>query len=211
MLPIYVMCDSGLDLAERIAVLRATDDVRSIFAERRITYSMNADEKSADWYIDTARKVFRARGLYREAIEQLDADSIIDTMEWAQDTESQKTSQQTTAPFIQLLLTSRDLTKDGIDHCFGLTRDRYSIQSVYHYRTLPHKDRLLAIKAMVWHEIGHLLGMAKDRLGGHCNKHGCIMCQSTNLEELVDHARDSLGRGRIYCHHCMTDARHSKI
>ena len=130
MLPIYVMCDSGLDLAERIAVLRATDDVRSIFAERRITYSMNADEKSADWYIDTARKVFRARGLYREAIEQLDADSIIDTMEWAQDTESQKTSKQTTAPFIQLLLTSRDLTKDGIDPCFGLTRDRYSIQSI---------------------------------------------------------------------------------
>ncbi|MBR3254258.1 hypothetical protein IKF88_00815 [Candidatus Saccharibacteria bacterium] len=217
MLPIYVMCDHGLDLSERIAILEAISEFRSLFAERRIIdfedvgWGVNIEGDSADWYISVARRVFRARGLYEEAVEQLDADSIIDSMEWVQSAEIKKTPQQTMAPFIQLLLTSHDLTRDDMDYCLGMTRDRYSVQSVYRYRDLPTIDNQLGIKAMIWHELGHLLGMAKDRPNGHCDKHGCIMRHSENLNDLMDYVRDSRGRGRIYCHQCMTDARHSKI
>ncbi|MBQ6461026.1 hypothetical protein IJJ36_01130 [Candidatus Saccharibacteria bacterium] len=217
MLPIFMMCDHKMDLAERVAIMEAVSEFRSLFAERRIIdfedvgWGVNTDRDSADWYISAARKVYRARGLYEEATEQLDADSIIDAMEWVQSTEVKKTPQQTMAPFIQFLLTSYDLTRDGMDFCYGLTRDRYSVQSLYRYRELRPREQKLAIKAMIWHVLGHLLGMAKDRPNRHCDKYGCIMRRSTNLEEWVEHARDSRGRGRIYCHQCMTDAKRSKI
>lgn len=204
MLPIYVMYDSGLDVFERYCIEDAMREFASEFPQRKVViYGAQAwssgDYSSADWYIQKAAKILRPNRNM-----QLNANSLLDLLikePWQKN------------PHIDVLFTSRDLSAPGLNFCFGMAIGRYTVQSVFRYRRLHAEDRRLAIKAVVWHELGHALGCAanlhrsntEDRLGPHCTNYGCVMRQGMDLGEWMKHAREMKSLGRIYCPQCRAD------
>ena len=210
MLPIFICYDTGLDMFEIKSIAEALKDIMRLFPERHVENFGSAawsagDYSSADWYVSHTRHVLR-----QGAIMQLDARSMLGLLysePW-----------QKTNPHIDLLFTSRDLTANGLNFCFGMASGRVSVQSVFRYRGLCDTDRRLAIKAVVHHELGHILGCAKYgrihtkmSLGSHCTNHGCIMRQGLCLSDWVQHARDAERAGWIYCPECLAEARQSNI
>ena len=204
MLPIYVMYDSGLNLLERSSVEQAISDLRFEMPERRIeSYGhwawSKGDYGCADWYIQTAGRIIKSKNQV-----QLDAESLLGLLE--------REPWQEKTPHIDVLFTSRDLSARGLNFCFGMTRGRCTVQSVYRYRSLNSSvDRSLAIKTVLWHELGHVFGLAvrannsEYKLGWHCTNHGCAMRQGMNLTEWVKNTRELKAAGRIYCPQCLAD------
>lgn len=215
MLPIYVMWDSGLTPDEQRAIVNGLKEFNDLFPEREI-YVFGSDRwteaeefSSADWYLSKAKRVTR-----KGKPAQLDALSLILKM---MDEPYQKTNVH-----IDVMFTSKDLTaklnSSWLNFCFGLTSGRYTVQSVARFRGLPTYDKTLAIKAILWHELGHVLGAAGNRkmfvennLGLHCTKHGCIMRQGLSVPEFVKHAKEARKQGRIYCPLCLEDIKKSPI
>jgi predicted Zn-dependent protease len=111
------------------------------------------------------------------------------------------------------MFTGIDLGAKEVNFCFGLAGDRTIAQSAYRYRGLPRAERELAIKAVDYHELGHILGCAADLrrantvrdLGNHCTVDGCIMRQGHNLDEWLDHAKRAKAKHRIFCPQCMIE------
>lgn len=211
MLPIFVCYDSDLDGFERRSISQAIVELNELFPEREIVNFGSAawsdgDYSSADWYVKKAKLILRPG---QEP--QLDVNSIIRLLflePW-----------QESAPHIDVLFTSRDLAAKGLNFCFGMTDGRYTVQSVYQYRSLNAEDRRLAIKTVLWHELGHVFGCAGDlrrsnteeKIGEHCTNFGCVMRQGMSLGEWVRHAREAKNCNRIYCPQCMADARRSRV
>ena len=209
MLPIYVMYDSGLDVFERSCIEDSMREFVGEFPQRKVVMYgsrawSNGDYSSADWYVQKAAKLLRNRQL------QVNASSLLDLLmnePWQKN------------PHIDVLFTSCDLGGLGLNFCFGMTSGRYTVQSVFRYRGLHVEDRKLAIKAVVWHELGHVLGCAANsrrgnteyKLGRHCTNYGCVMQQGMNLGEWVQHAREINYLGRIYCPQCRNDLLCSRI
>lgn len=208
MLPIILSFDSGLRYFERLAVREAVAEFRELFPEREIqdfgsSVWSNDEYSCADWYIEHAQNAND---------DQLEAKSVISLMK--------ENPHQSSYPHIEMLITSRDLTTWYLDFCFGLTVERYTVQSVYRHRELKHgADNQFAIKAMIWHELGHLLGAAsdtnrsntEDEVGVHCTNFGCIMQNSMTSVEMVRHAKDAMWKKSIYCPQCIEDIRRAKI
>lgn len=209
MLPIYVMYDSGLDLVERSAVYSALKELDKLFPEREITLYGDAPFaegawSSAAWYLQ------RAKGVTRNGTHQLDASSLLELLE-------QEPWNQT--PHIDVLLTSYDLTAGNLRFCFGIARGLNTVDSVYRYRTLPDADdRFSCIQAVVWHELGHVFGLAprgrtntEDNLGSHCTNPGCVMQQGLDVNTWARHVKEAKSMGRIYCPQCMEDLKRTMI
>lgn len=211
MLPINVMYDSGIDELEAAAIRAALNELLELFPSLTIRdYGKEAwDEgrySSADWYI---RKTPRVRG--NDGSLQLDADRLLDLI-----TNEPWQSQE---PHIDVALTSLDITAhDGdqqLNFVFGIANGRVTVQSVYRYRGLPDGDRYLAVKTVVLHELGHVLGAAADLnrsnteyvLGPHCTNKGCAMRQGLSVPIWVAHARDIFQAQRLYCPQCLADIR----
>lgn len=211
-MPIKVMYDTGLDRFEIDSVIEAMVAFKRLFPQRRITiygskpWLATGDYSGPDWYIQAARKVHTTGNRV-----QLDAHSVLHLLEdepW-----------QTQCPHVDVFFTSYDLTTQGMNFCFGATEGRCTVQSVYRYRGLNPEDRKLAIKTVVWHELGHVFGLAGDPnrtntqylFGGHCTNYGCAMRQGMNLTEWVTIVRELKTAGRIYCPQCMQDMRAARI
>ena len=66
----------------------------------------------------------------------------------------------------------------------------------------------------MFHELGHVFGMAADlhrsnteeNFGNHCTNPGCIMRQGVNIDQWLHNAHMARRYGRIYCPQCMADA-----
>lgn len=215
MLPVYVMYDSGVDLFERDCITDALQEFVETFPQRKVViYGTRAwstgDYSSADWYVRNAKRVIRKGWDWV----QYDAQSLLELM--------MKEPWQKANPHIDVLFTSHDLTGTSrgtvLNFCFGMTLGRFTVQCVFRFRDLPATDRRLAIKAVVWHELGHVFGCAANphrsnteyKLGRHCTNPGCIMRQGVNLNEWVRHARDAYRLGRIYCPQCREDLLRSR-
>ena len=220
MLPIYVMHDTGLTVLESTAVSSGIQSALACLGQgghRRRVEDFGAkawakgEFSSADWYVSQAKHLRRSNGIV-----QLDADDLIGLManEPWQDAE----------PHIDVMFTSYDLTvmDDGryLNFVFGLADGRFTVQSVARFRSIPDEfDRVLAIKAVVQHELGHIFGMASDlhrsnieySLGPHCTNRGCVMRQALNVPDWAQNARDSYQMGMIYCPQCLEDAKHTLI
>ena len=215
---INVCWDSELSNYEVHVILDACIQVRELFPE--LTFDVYGSDpwsegeySSADWYVDQAKEyVTRWITASGEIIDhlQLDADSIVDRLgeePW-----------QRSDPHIDIMMVSKELMAFDHGHplniVFVLADGRVTVQSVARYRGLPPRDRYLAIQAVIWHELGHILGMAGDlrrshteyNLGPHCTNY-CVMRQGLSVEEWVQHARQATGRNRIYCPQCLADAR----
>lgn len=212
MLPIYVMYDSGLDELERDAISDAIQKIKVMVTGLEIrnygsaAWSTGA-YSSADWYIQHAEIV---HGNYGGM--QLNADSLIDLVAgepW-----------RVNDPHIDIIVTSYDITAldDGkqLNFVLGLADfgKGVSIQSVFRFRGCSDLERFLAIETLIWHELGHILGMAADprrphteeKLGRHCTNYGCVMRQGMSVPEWIEHARDAWQAGQIYCPECISDA-----
>lgn len=205
MLPIYVMYDSALDEIERTAIHEGLLEFQRVFPARVIINFgsepwANGSYSSADWYLQHAERMSN---------QQIIADSLIRLM--------RNEPFQEETPHIDVMFTSVDLNTNSfhLNFCFGLTNGRFTAQSVFRYRNLPKNDRVLAIKTVLQHELGHVFGMAFDprrtnteeKLGNHCTNFGCIMRQGMNTTEWVNHAREARKMGRLYCPQCLADAR----
>ncbi|MCQ2570910.1 MAG: hypothetical protein MJ154_01530 [Candidatus Saccharibacteria bacterium] len=126
-------------------------------------------------------------------------------------------------PHIDMILVSDDLTAehngDWLNFCFGLTCGRFVANSVHRYKSLNDLERFLAVKAVVLHEIGHVLGAAADlnrshteeKIGPHCTNPNCVMRQGLNLATWVKHARECNSHGSWYCPQCLADIKNSQI
>ena len=208
MLPIYLMYDSGLDELERTSIHEGLLEFQHVFPTRVIVNFgsepwSSGNYSSADWYIQHAEII---RGY---AHRQINADSLLKLM--------YNEPYQQNDPHVDALFTSADLTSKELklNFCFGLTNGRFTVQSVFRYRSLPKYDRKLAIKTVLQHELGHVFGMAWDpnrpnteeKLGNHCTNRGCIMRQGMNTTEWVNLAREARKMGRLYCPQCLADAR----
>lgn len=215
-LPIYVSYDSHLLTTEKRAIITAANEFNELFRDRRIyifgsgPWSDNVEYSSGDWYVDKAKKILRKNSLI-----QLDANSLIRLL--AQE------PWQKEEKHIDMFFTSYDLTAWSggmrLNFCFGLTSGRLTVLSVRRFRELQFRDRVLAIKALFWHELGHILGAARDlnreatedNLGPHCTSFGCIMRQGLSLEEWMSHAKQAERRSSFYCPSCMEDIARSTI
>lgn len=216
MLPIHLMYDSGIQPMEEMAILDGLHEVLEIFPKREaINYGakpwIKGEFSSADWYVDHASKFYRPNGDV-----QLDADDLIDLMRFEPWQEKQA--------HIDMMFTSLDLTTLGgdgyLDYVFGAADGRFTVQSVARFRDIPlEHDRILAIKNVVQHELGHIFGMANDLhrentvedFGPHCTNFGCVMRQAITVSEWVQNARDSYQMGIVYCKQCLMDGRCSLI
>lgn len=206
------MWDSGLDRFEENCIQEAIKEFFAAFPKRKIviygsTHWSCGNYSNADWYIQKAKR-FNHQD---QQVTQLDAKSVINLMlaePW-----------QKSSPHIDVCFTSKDLSIQGLNFCFGLTFDRCTVQSVYRYRGLAPEDRKIAIKSVFWHELGHVLGAARDLsrsnteecLGPHCTNFGCVMRQGTSLLEWVKHARETSGMHMIYCRQCTEDIKKSQL
>ena len=214
MLPIYITYDSGLSEFERQAVVDAFTELDRIFPERRfVCYGDEPWDEgflhcSADWCVEHVRTVSV------NGTTQLDAGSVcamLDGELW-----------QRNHPHISVMIVSHDLTamtlNGYLNFCFGFARGAATVLSVARYRDLSDSDRYLAIKTVIWHEVGHIFGMASNparrnteyRLGMHCTSPGCVMRQSMSLTPLVHRARNIAKMGRIFCPLCLADARRNQ-
>lgn len=209
MLPINVMYDSGLSELEEVAVLTALQEVSLAVQIPDITcygsepWSLGA-YSSADWYIQNTQVVRANQGGT-----QLNADHLVDLVNSEPWQES---------PHIDIVITSRDITAFDAGHqlnfVFGLASGRVSVQSIARFRDLDILSRFLAVKAVIWHELGHILGMAaatdrphtEYKLGPHCTNPGCVMRQGMSVPEWVEHAEEAFQSGQIFCHQCLEDA-----
>ena len=211
MLPIYLTYDIGVDEFKIRAIMMALIEFKKLRPKQKITVHgskpwSTGDYSSADWYIKSAKRIFR-EDLGRV---QLDADSILTLLENEPWQEQQS--------HIDLFFTSYDLSLRGINFCFGIARGRNTVQSVYRFRRLCADDREIAIKTLVWHELGHIFGLAsdlsrsntRDCCGPHCTNEGCAMCQGVSVKEWVMHAREVKKYGMIYCSQCMDDLRRAR-
>lgn len=214
MLPIYISYDNGLDAIERTAIREAVLEFQRIFPERKF-YNFGSkawsdgDFSSGDWYVNHARRVMR-----KNFPLQLDAGSILHLFE--------REPWQNLEEHIDVFFTSHDLTArfgfQWLNFCFGLTRGHNTVQSVSRFRRLAFRNRKLAVKAVLLHELGRVLGAAADpgrhcteeNLGRHCTNYGCIMRQGLTVEEWVEHAMQAESRG-WYCTDCRNDIRRSRI
>lgn len=211
MLPIYLVYDSKVNEFEVRCIMEALTAFKKL-RPRQIVRAFGSQPwstgnySSADWYVRFARRIYREE-LGRT---QLDAGSILTLLEnepW-----------QEQNPHIDLFFTSYDLNMRGMNFCFGMTRGRNTVLSVYRFRKLCEDDREIAIKTLVWHELGHIFGLAsdlsrsntRDCCGPHCTNDGCAMCQGVSVKEWVMHAREVKKYGMIYCSQCMDDLRRAR-
>lgn len=213
-LPIYVSYDSGITELEQMAILSGLHEALVYLGYPSEVKVFGAepwskgDYSSADWYVLKTRSVHQSQIGHS----QLDADHLVDLLAsepW-----------QEADPHIDVMFVSQDLTArdEGkyLNFVFGIASGRITVQSVARFREIPNDfDRVLAIKAVVQHELGHIFGMAANPcrnhteyvLGQHCTNPGCIMQQALSVTGWVQHAYDALQMGRVYCPECLEDAR----
>lgn len=208
MFPIFSCYDSGVEESEVKAIVDALKEFRRLFPERRIfNYGSKpwckGDFSSADWYVKNAKEL---------PSKQKDASDMALLLA--------KEPWQKTSPHIDVLFTSKDLSFDDNNFVFGLAYPslRVTVQSVARYRILSDEDKTLAIKAVVWHELGHILGCAhpgrvktKYILGSHCTNPGCIMQQGLSVPVWLEHAKQAKALHQIYCPLCMEEAMNTKV
>ncbi len=155
MLSIYEMHDSALDYFEGVCVKEAMLKFKETFPERLVhlygarTWS-DGLFSSADWYVKVTKKVF-TNG--RKNI-QLDVDDLLKLLEsdpW-----------QKNDPHIVVFITSRDLTKQSLDYCFGMTRGVNTVQSVFRYKDSNPEERKAKIQSAIFSELTKICDSFND-------------------------------------------------
>jgi len=208
MLPLNVMWDRGVSQEDANSILEACVVFQRMFPGRKIRIVGNnkmydwEEYSSADWFIMNGNLVNNPESL------QLDSISLLELI--------QNNPYLRRDPRIDVLFTSIDLG-GGISWCFGRTsiNGHCTVQSTARYQGLAPADKNLAIKAVMFHELGHVFGMAADprrsnteeNFGNHCTNPGCIMRQGVNIGQWLDNAHAARRYGRIYCPQCLTDAK----
>lgn len=212
-LPINVMWDSGVDALEERAIVDGLVGALSCIGARREVRIFGSKAwsegsySSADWYVSHTRRLRRSDGNV-----QLDADRLLDLLAGE--------PYQKAEPHIDVMFVSQDLTaRDGeqyLSFVFGIASGRLTVQSVARYRDVTNQfERMMAIRMVIQHELGHVFGMAADLrrsnteydLGPHCTNRGCVMRQALTVYDWIRHAQDSQQAGMVYCPQCLADAK----
>ncbi len=204
--PVVIMYDSGIDEVERFAIKRAIEEVIDYFPKRGFVFSgtkvwADTNHHSSDWYLEKTKRICVGGKMLLSANHLM---SLVANSEW----------QKENRPIV-IFLVSEEMV--GLEASSSLTCGLISIESVAKFRLLPHEERILAIKGMFHHELGHILGLAQDlertnteySAGAHCTNLGCMMRYFENVNELVEMARESEHTG-VYCRQCAKDARKSE-
>ena len=211
MLPIYVMNDVGITAFEQDCIKEAMHEFKTMFPERTITYFgarswKSGNFSSANWFISKAQRCMSEKGTTL-----FYAESIVDLME---------ADPQLKYPRISVLFTSRELVTRDTVSCSSFTRGRNSVQSFYRYRMLGPAKRRLAIKSMIWHELGCILGAGANPVregvvvelsGTYCANCACAMSNIESLEKRILRAKGAKESGQIYCPRCVRDILRSEI
>jgi len=114
-----------------------------------------------------------------------------------------------------LVVTGRDLTIKPPNWVFGAASlgKSYAVISVHRFQDLPYEDRKIALRRTFRHELGHILGMARDLKrpytvedsGPHCTHDVCAMRQTHGMKELLMAAKAEETSGQYYCQDCLMD------
>ena len=117
-----------------------------------------------------------------------------------------------------IYITMKDLTVPKMTVCFGLTRvkARVSVNSMSRFTNV--KDRqsaALCVRRTVVHELGHMFGApapnrviaAVEDFGKHCTDPDCVMCQTPNLDRLLEAAQREYRNDELFCSRCRRDIR----
>lgn len=204
------MYDSGITKDEELAIVSGLHQFHEYFPERDITnYGRerwtSGSHSSADWYVINNKM--------RSPSGQIDAYGII--------LEMMAEPWQALEKHIDVLIVSEDISAmydgDWVDYCLSRTCGRFIVISVARFRELDRYDKAAVIKSVLWHELGHVMGLAGNLLrkhtidasGSHCSIHGCIMQPGETVEDFLAHAKEAAKIGRIYCSLCLEDAKNT--
>lgn len=212
MLPVIVRYDSRIDHLEESAIIAGMSVFQDAFPDRSVLlYGKDgpaSDEdgwSSADHLIESASRLPSG---------DLDAYSLILLM-------MQEPLQQIER-HIDVLVTSEEMSE-----CYGVrkcpqripekTCGRFTVISIRRFRELPRRERSLAIMSVIWHEMGHVLGMAgninrlntEGKTSPHCTAYSCAMRHASDLNGIVSRAERAEKRTVVYCSSCLEDAKRS--
>lgn len=200
--PVVIMFDSGVDKLEQVAIKHAIEEVIDYFPKRGFVFSgtrvwSDSNHHSSDWYLEKTKRIYVSGKKLLSANHLM---SLIANSEW----------QKENRPIV-IFLVSEEMV--GLEASSSLTCGLISIESVARFRMLPREERIMAIKGMFQHELGHILGLAQDlertnteySAGAHCTNSGCMMRYFGDVEELIKLARESEYTG-VYCRQCAKEA-----
>ena len=195
---VVVSGDSGINFEEWACVEGALTKFSELFP--RVTIRNDRDRNflignhsGPSWYILSAQRVNKVRQKWT----QLSVESILQLRA--------ANPRRKASPFIDVFLTSHDLTRRGAGFCYGETKEDATVQSLYRYRKLNPSDRQLAIQAMVWRELGRIFGIAQPyKRGYHCTNPNCVMYgNDDDVVGRIQTLRRMRSRGRVYCPDCI--------
>lgn len=147
MLPIDMYWDSGISAFEAECIKEAVKSFQTNHPRDQITVYGNrkwfyGDFSSADWYIHHAKHI------RHEGRNQIDAGSLLDLMS--------DNPGQIRRPHAEFCITSHELVDPEMNLCFGLTRNRYVLRSLFPYMPLCRKERKEAIMDNILKELSYL-------------------------------------------------------
>ncbi|MBR3236596.1 hypothetical protein IKF92_02875 [Candidatus Saccharibacteria bacterium] len=206
--PVLVMYDSGVDQLEQKAIEKAMEEIMDYFPGRGFVLSgLEVWDDGGfcartDQILSDAEHIATDRGSIVVGNSLL---GVISHSKWYKRNH-----------YIVILIVSEKFADTDIAP--SLRWGSICVQSVADFRDFPRKERILAIKGLFQHELGHILGLAQNldrpkteyREGIHCTHLGCIMQYFGSIEELVEISRESEHTGR-YCALCAREARESEL
>lgn len=217
--PVVLMYDSELMQDEVSAIEYAWNQIRKVYPGRYYLNMKNRRLDSdkygyADEFVRRAQRVQCADGAI-----QLDSTDIARQMYYDR--------LQEDMPSICILFTARDLTyfdqkaNQWLNFCFGTAIPEWHmiVQSVFRFRKLDRWHKYWSLQALMWHELGHVFGLAHDlrrsnteeKYGAHCTNPGCLMRQNVTVDTWAQNAELAFHNGRVYCPQCALEAYHTRI
>lgn len=214
MLEVIVNHDSNLQPIEVQAILEGLREFLSLFPRRKIRYLGSTAVKD-EVYLSADSFLSSPHHFPRPNRRQYDGNSIIAAME-------REASLSRKRP-LQIFVTSEDLLPpssrraNGRQYSLRVSSAQNAVISVARLRRLSDEERTDAIKVMLWHELGRMLGAAQylrirteQGRESHCLNQ-CAMMRVNDVSGCLEVSRSIKTWGRIYCPYCEHDIRMSSI
>ena len=199
--PIYLIYDSGITESERKIATETVREAARIYGHRNCFIAgtrpiLGTRRVSIDAIVDEAESgIDKGYGVQKDVYDLWES---IETCKMMRE-----------APFICVFITSRDITVQDLNFCFGYTRGTITVNSVARFRCLRKEDEALMIWGIIMHELGHVFGLAtggrahtEENLGPHCTNYGCTMNQGLTLQKMYTVFRKAAEMRRCYCPEC---------